>query len=270
MTVEHSKIKNMVSMQFELSFTLAGTDWLTNPAVDTTSAMLKETDELIESAGYVPWWVKKEPKYDPENCKTEVVDLFHFLMQGAMREVYAWLLTEHKDSVPENEAQTLVVDLVSDYLNAAFVTFNRDGQRHLGRTDVALAEFWLGEVLVDGPKFSFDSFWEMASRFGLSLDDLYNRYMAKNMLNRFRRIANYKGDKHLPPYVKLWDGVNEDNWHVLRYLEHSQGNTEGLIEMLARIYQHYTSIAVMELPDLDASTYAYISTLSATPTGQMA
>jgi hypothetical protein len=230
------KIQQMVQMQYDLSITLAGENWLLDPKVDTTSAMQKEADELIESAGYVPWWVKTEAKVDAENCKTEVVDLWHFLMQGCLQEAA-------RGGVPAAE----LVECVTTNLDDAYQEFLKGPSITFGLTNVRLTQRWLSMVLLNGmPMDSLRMFWEMADRFGLSLDDLYGRYFAKNTLNRFRRMANYKGDKaDMPAYVKLWDGEHEDNWHVLRYVEHTNGNVDDLLEVMAMIYKHYTGIEVM-------------------------
>jgi dimeric dUTPase (all-alpha-NTP-PPase superfamily) len=53
------------------------TKWILN----YTRAMQQETAELIDS---VPWkWWAKYQKFDPQNAKVEVVDLFHFLVSLA-------------------------------------------------------------------------------------------------------------------------------------------------------------------------------------------
>ena len=53
------------------------TKWLLN----YTRAMQQETAELIDS---VPWkWWAKYQKFDTQNAKVEVVDLFHFLISMA-------------------------------------------------------------------------------------------------------------------------------------------------------------------------------------------
>jgi dimeric dUTPase (all-alpha-NTP-PPase superfamily) len=49
--------------------------------LDYTRAMQQETAELIDS---VPWkWWAKYQKFDEQNAKVEVVDLFHFLVSLA-------------------------------------------------------------------------------------------------------------------------------------------------------------------------------------------
>ena len=53
------------------------TKWILN----STRAMQQETAELIDS---VPWkWWAKYQKFDEQNAKVEVVDLFHFLVSLA-------------------------------------------------------------------------------------------------------------------------------------------------------------------------------------------
>ena len=53
------------------------TKWILN----YTRAMQQETAELIDS---VPWkWWAKYQKFDEQNAKVEVVDLFHFLVSLA-------------------------------------------------------------------------------------------------------------------------------------------------------------------------------------------
>lgn len=254
----YQSIKNMVQMQYELSFKLAGTDWLFNPAVDTTTAMLKESVELIDSAGYTAWWVKGEPALDPENCKTEVVDLFHFLMQGCLQQ--AWrMLDAVRDLEPENTPQhvkdmlsddNILVPQVADWFYDAYCSYDEFGPQLLARNDVHVVNYWLSQVLQGAPMSSLAAFWEMCYRFGLTLEDLNARYLAKNVLNQFRRDANYKGDKEgMPAYVKLWDGVHEDNWHVLDYVKYSRTPAD-IYRVMQALYKHHTGITVGDVPEI--------------------
>lgn len=244
----YERIHEMVGMQYDLSFALAGDNWLFDPMVDTTSAMMQESNELIESAGYKPWWSKSDVQTDLENCKTEVVDLFHFLMQGCLQETARAL---EANPVERNDNPRLVVEIVGDRFYKALTEYLDQGPLSNGRNDVQLVQHWLAHVLVTGePLCSLRHFWEMAFRFGVHFNDLYGRYFAKNTLNRFRRMANYKGDKtDLPPYVKLWDGTHEDNWHVLRYVEFSRGDVPDLVEVMSMLYYHYTGIMVTDVDE---------------------
>ncbi len=76
------------------------------------------------------------------------------------------------------------------------------------------------------------SFFNTCALFGLSFDELYNKYIGKNVLNKFRQENGYKEGT----YVKYWDG-EEDNKVILKIIEENQNLTSD--EMFSRLHLLY-------------------------------
>jgi len=74
----------------------------------------------------------------------------------------------------------------------------------------------------------------MMSSVNLSFDELFSRYVAKNVLNIFRQDHGYKDGT----YVKTWQG-REDNEHLMDILEQVDGTNlsrDGLYNQLKARY----------------------------------
>ncbi len=238
----------VVGMQYELGFKLAGPQWLVDPKVDTTSAMRDEAKELAESAGYAPWWAAGNAATDAENCKTEVVDLLHFLIQGAFREAWPAMVKFHADKLVNTdpaERHVFLVQTVAHWFTTGYSEFMDAGKTREHMGDVELTNHWLGTVIIGGPRASISVFFELADRFGLGWEELVQRYIVKNVLNHFRRAANYKGNiEGMPPYVKLWDGVSEDNTHCLRWAAANPDKLGEIYRAMQFMYWRNTGISV--------------------------
>lgn len=218
------RVVDIVRLQYDLSFKLAGPDWLENLArVDTSSAMRVEAGELMESAGYKSWWTKGEQPIDRENCVMEIVDIFHFLIQGLLQAHYTRVvLTEPYIHDPKilthNEAisQKMLIEPVADFIIEGLRIDPELAGAAPKWSLVKAANKWLGKMLLDGPRASMAHFWAMCAVYGVDVPTLLTLYHAKNALNRFRKDNNYKGDMEgKPPYRKIWSDGREDNAHVM-------------------------------------------------------
>jgi|GEM_PF-3797546 len=218
------RISDIVRLQYDLSFKLAGADWLENTArVDTDSAMRVEAGELMESAGYKSWWTKGVQPIDHENCVMEIVDIFHFLIQGLLQAHYARVsLLEpyiYDPSVlTQNDkiSQKMLIEPVTEFITDGFLMPPELTGAAPKWSPVKAANRWLGKLLLDGPRASMPHFWAMCAVYGVTPETLFTLYHAKNALNRFRKDNNYKGDQEgKPPYRKIWSDGREDNAHVM-------------------------------------------------------
>lgn len=218
------RVTDIVRLQYDLSFKLAGQDWLENlDRVDTSSAMRVEAGELMESAGYKSWWTKGEQPIDRENCVMEIVDIFHFLIQGLLQAHYTRVvLTEpyiHDPTIlTRNEAisQKMLIEPVADFIIEGLRIDDQLAAAAVKWSLVKAANKWLGKLLLDGPRASMPHFWVMCAVYGVDVPTLLTLYHAKNALNRFRKDNNYKGDMEgKPPYRKIWSDGREDNAHVM-------------------------------------------------------
>lgn len=246
----YATVKAIVQLQYNLSFKLAGPDWIENKQrVDTDSAMRVEAGELMESAGYKSWWTKGVQPVDTENCVMEIVDIFHFLIQGLLQDHYARVsLTEpyvyDPSILTQNEAIStkMLIEPVAGFIMEGFDV--PDEVRGAARkwSLVKAANRWLGKLLLDGPRASMPHFWAMCAVYGVDAPTLFTLYHAKNALNRFRKDNNYKGDQEgKPAYRKIWSDGREDNAHVMevaRKMAADKTNTDA-DSMYARIQTLY-------------------------------
>ncbi|WHI49160.1 dUTP diphosphatase [Microbulbifer sp. TRSA001] len=143
-------------------------------------AIWVESAELLDHYGW-KWWKKQLPEMD--QVKLELVDIWHFglsleLQKGSPQEVAEIMLKEFAGS--EHTAGDFRENLESFTLNT------------LATKQFDVAGF--AQLLADAE---------------MSFAELYQRYVGKNVLNRFRQDNGYKDGS----YVKNWAG-REDNEHL--------------------------------------------------------
>ena len=85
---DNDKLSEMFRMQKELNQRIGVADFSTMPEEEQTKWILNYcramTQELAELTDSVPWkWWAKYQKFDKQNARVEVVDLFHFLISLA-------------------------------------------------------------------------------------------------------------------------------------------------------------------------------------------
>ncbi|WP_444935178.1 dUTP diphosphatase [Microbulbifer sp. JTAC008] len=143
-------------------------------------AIWVESAELLDHYGW-KWWKKQLPEMD--QVKLELVDIWHFglsleLQKGSPQEVAEIMLKEF--AVSERTAGDFRENLESFTLNT------------LATKQFDVAGF--AQLLADAE---------------MSFAELYQRYVGKNVLNRFRQDNGYRDGS----YVKNWAG-REDNEHL--------------------------------------------------------
>ena len=148
-------------------------------------AVWVECAELLDHFGW-KWW--KQQDSDVDQVRLEIVDIWHFGLSELLRrnEVDQALagrlraaLTDHGSSVP----------------------------------DFRLAVEELARSSLASKGFDIEAFAAVMRALPMSFDELYETYVAKNVLNAFRQDHGYKtGD-----YIKVWNG-REDNEHLSEIL----------------------------------------------------
>ena len=162
-------------------------EWETkNYAWDT--AIIVELAECQDHLSW-KWWKHSEVNYD--QVILELVDIFHFAMSFHM--IY----------------NDLNIDSVAEDINYAYEFESNIEEVHLN--DMDFFEICLKNIMNDItdrhiPEFNFSSFFTMWKILGLSVEDLYKKYIGKNSLNVFRQNHGYKDGS----YIKIWNGL-EDN-----------------------------------------------------------
>lgn len=147
-------------------------------------AIWVECAELMEHHGW-KWWKKQNP--DRDQVKLELVDIWHFglsilLLKGDSLEQIASQVESQIQLTPpvSHFAEDLEVFTLATLQSRDF--------------DVAL-------------------FARLMAGIDLSFDELYSRYVGKNVLNMFRQDQGYQQGT----YHKTWQG-REDNEHLVEIL----------------------------------------------------
>ncbi|MFL0808919.1 MAG: dUTP diphosphatase [Agarilytica sp.] len=161
-------------------------------------AIWVECAELMDHHGW-KWWKKQE--IDREQVLLELVDIWHFgLSDLLMTEEGA----EQCASLIESKLNLNVE--VDDFLDSvetfACATLN---QRH----------------------FDIAGFAQLMAGIDFGFDELYGRYVGKNVLNFFRQDHGYKDGS----YQKIWQG-KEDNEHLVELVESLDHSAEDFKDQL--------------------------------------
>ena len=164
------RLNEMLKLQHELN-TLVDVDWREKDRPWFRAAYI-ELAEAVEHYGY-RWWKKTD--CDREQAFIEVIDVIHFAMSER-----TFMFTE--DIVPDNSSTGAGFVECCEYIIS----------------DLTSKRYIEDYVIYD--------LFDLADLLGYTEEDIYNTYLAKNVLNIFRQQNGYKDGS----YIKNWNG-KEDN-----------------------------------------------------------
>ena len=148
-------------------------------------AIWVECAEMLDHFGW-KWWKKQSP--DMDQVKLELVDIWHFALSELIRsesleEGLAVRLADIRAAEPDPELfRRAIESLAASSLNSR--------------------------------SFEMDCFVDAMRSLPMELDELFELYIGKNILNRFRQNHGYKEGT----YRKEWSG-REDNEHLIEALD---------------------------------------------------
>lgn len=151
---------------------------------DYYRAIWVECAEMLDHFGW-KWWKKQDP--DIDQVKLELVDIWHFALSELLR-----------------------AELLEDDIAFALA------EVRVGDTDAATFRQSIEALALSSlntRSFELPPFISAMRSLPLSYDELFDLYMGKNVLNRFRQDHGYKTGE----YQKLWQG-REDNEHLIEVL----------------------------------------------------
>lgn len=204
-----NKVEQMLLLQQELNDATNGEDWergitKNSKIIDWKRCIYLESAELIES---YPWkhWKNIDAKPDYDNIKIEVVDIWHFIMSQ--------MLQDYK-----NQNLGDIASLAEKILSLPnYPQFTQDVKptRRDYYEQIAVVEDLLKVLFCDlSAEKLMQCFIEVALQSQLNLDTLYQLYIGKNILNKFRQDHGYKNGS----YIKIWN-AQEDNVVMQKILE---------------------------------------------------
>ncbi len=173
-------------------------------------AIWVECAELLDHHGW-KWWKKQSP--DIEQVKLELVDIWHFGMSQ--------LLLDHAE-----------YKVLAGRLATALQKTTAGQSFHEDLENFALAT-------LQYKVFDIDKFAVLLADADLSFDELYQRYIGKNVLNFFRQDHGYQDGT----YQKNWSG-REDNEHLVELVAELDATDpsfkDHLYEALIQRYERLT------------------------------
>jgi len=221
------KILQMLELQQQLNDATNGLGWengvtKNGKPIDWKRCTYLECAELIES---YPWkhWKNIDAKPDYANIKIEAVDIWHFIMSQGLEDYKRGELGSI-DTLARN---------INDLPN--FTVFSGEVQENFTDSyeQIAVVEELMKRLFCDSSTEKLmEAFIEVAMQSGLNLDALYQLYVGKNILNKFRQDHGYKEGS----YIKIWDG-QEDNVTMQGILEENEDiSPQALYEALEAAY----------------------------------
>ncbi|WP_086931344.1 dUTP diphosphatase [Agarilytica rhodophyticola] len=157
-----------------------------------------ECAELLDHYGW-KWWKKQQP--DRDQVILELVDIWHFGLS---------IVLSNESSVDDKVAK------LCEELDFADV-----------ECDFASDVEVFAATTLTTKTFDVTGFSRLMCGIGLSFDELYRRYVGKNVLNFFRQDHGYKEGT----YRKTWQG-KEDNEHLVEIIEQLDTTQQGFKDTL--------------------------------------
>jgi dimeric dUTPase (all-alpha-NTP-PPase superfamily) len=170
-------LQNDMNSKVNPNWAHANNDWM-------LAAMI-ETVEAIDHHGW-KWWKKQEP--DIKQLQMELVDVWHFALSA--------YIVGYKDRT------LLLADEIEKIISIE--------SKSLMYTDNTLLQnLRLHVKFMANDEFNLGLFLTTLKQSGMTQEDLYKKYIGKNVLNFFRQDNGYKEGT----YQKMW-GEREDNEHL--------------------------------------------------------
>lgn len=211
-------ISHMFKLQNELNEKIRGKDWK-DQNLTWHRAIWTECAELLESLNW-KWW-KNEP-IDMINVHIELVDIWHFTMAKILQN-YDWSTNKYIDKVVD------LLDEVIDFKEYKDInpkeTIEKIVYNCVKPTGITHADL-------------IYEFFRLCYHFDLPIDKLYNLYIGKQILNRFRQDNGYGQGT----YKKKWNN-KEDNIYMYEFSKEYKGIPEtfenDLTDFMNKTYKHY-------------------------------
>lgn len=180
-------------------------------------AVVVEGAEAMEHHGW-KWWKKQER--DLEQLRMELIDIWHFFLSHLLLEAGG----------DEHAAAARLLALARPRPRVDF-----DGKTFALDELDTLAKLELTTGLAAAGRLDIPLFAALLADCGMDWQDLFCRYVGKNVLNFFRQDHGYKEGS----YRKVWGG-REDNAHLVEAMAELDSAREDYQEALyARLKARY-------------------------------
>ena len=166
---------------------------------DYYRAVWVECAELLDHYGW-KWW--KRQQADLEQVKLEIIDIWHFGLSELLR---------------GNQLGEPLAARLADALGSAEAVDFRASVENLALESLATRQFDLV------------AFVSVMRALPMTFDQLYQGYVAKNILNAFRQEHGYQDGS----YRKRWHDGREDNEHLVEIVAALDADADSFVSDLA-------------------------------------
>ena len=204
----------IANMQDQMNTLVRGADWR-EQQLDWSVALMVEGGEACDHYSW-KWWTPQNR--DIDQTQIEIVDMLHFALSG--------MLVSYDN--PEEAFNAI---------EAGIGTIDQESMERMDEWDVlAFIKETVSHGLIGNFGFSIYLLIRAGKLLGMNEVTLFNKYVGKNVLNKFRKANGYKEGT----YIKIWHG-EEDNVYLERILrEYTLSDItptpEQLYESLDNIY----------------------------------
>lgn len=222
-------IKDMLQLQQNLNDSTNGIGWENGITKDGKLISWKRCIymECAELIGSFPWkhWKHINSPTNVENVRIEIVDIWHFIMSFGL-EIYK------TNKIGDIDALATDISLCNGFNEFCKEPYN-------------INEYNIYEIINDveiiinrcsGFEISFfellKDYFRMSLKCGVNLSKLFEIYMGKNILNKFRQDNGYKDGS----YKKIWNGI-EDNLIMNEIIKSGVLSTDEIYKELSLRYK---------------------------------
>lgn len=210
-------LTTMLRFQHETNSHVEGSDYWIKP-LDWNNAILVEVGELIDSTNY-KWW-KAPVDVDVDNIKTEIVDIWHFIMSKYITNYLRNIIRDAESEPNYTLVFTSLAAVSTKFFNEiSNINVSIEDKNQYSLIIQAFSKTTLRACLDDSSSFEevVLHFSKLVVASGMNFEEFTKRYLVKNALNKVRQDRGYK----LGIYNKNWinhEGDYQEDNAVANYL----------------------------------------------------
>lgn len=221
-------IKEMLTMQQSLNDDTNGKGWeqgLTKNGkiISWKRCIYMECAELIDSFAWKHWKNIHQPT-DKRNVVIEIVDIWHFVMSFGLEDYF----TKRLGGIDKLAADIASSSGFLDFCKEPFSIDEYNIYEIINDVEILINrcsgyDINFGELLRD--------YFRLSLKCGVNLMKLFEIYMGKNVLNKFRQDHGYKDGS----YKKIWNG-EEDNVVMAKIIAQGANSADEIYSALQKYY----------------------------------
>lgn len=223
-----NQLQVMFDLQHKCNKLLIAEDYVENTPenVDFNLAADKEFFESFDHLNY-KWW--KKDLISLSQYALEMVDVIHFIISEAIvrsaqnRGMSVSDAAEFTFSHSHDENRKNMLNEFSAVLQAELNEKGNTVDEILVYITAGQRESFVSGNLIDKLQIALT----MAQLAGCTVEDVFNKYVAKNALNIFRASNGYKDGT----YIKMWNG-KEDNHYIEQFMQTNDMSQPDAVEQL--------------------------------------